>query len=293
MKRLSGLGSGMSYSAKKTVWKWTPAKIAAFSMFGVMMAALLYFESTSTRSTYEPVLVQEQRRAEPSITDFEKEYEEFLKKGTKIVSQETLDSLNAIENNSRSQTSVEPPSRSNTENSITPVATEKSTTRPQNRSENRSQASNAKGASNTAVDPEPLSENVENHLQTVEEIPTPKNHKKEDLIGVLEEVSPEDYNAIVNKSRSKERKSAQVITEEFFVEETISGRIYALSDGTPLAGVSVSVQGTDISTSSDSGGRYTITVPGDPEHRTIRYSYQGNSTERDVDPGTSVLNIRF
>ena len=49
MKRSLSAGSGMfgyHYGAKKTVWKWTTGKVIAFSAFGVMMAALIYIEST-------------------------------------------------------------------------------------------------------------------------------------------------------------------------------------------------------------------------------------------------------
>ena len=276
--------SSYQYSAKKTVWKWTPAKIAAFSMFGIMMAALLYFESTSSRTSYEPVLVQEQRNAEAPITDFEKEYQEFLKRGTKIVSQETLDSLNALENTDTDQTPVEQPANPEVEELIPPVQAKSRPVPKQSPTTSQPKVSSKS---------DQVPENIENKLQTVEDISTPKSEKKEDLIGVLEEVSPEEYSAILNNSRTKKEEQAKVITEEFYVEETISGRIYALSDGSPLAGVRIIVKGTDVSTVSDSGGRYTITVPGDPEHRTIRYSYQDSFTERDVDPGTSVLNIRF
>jgi hypothetical protein len=287
MKRFSGLGSGMSsyqYSAKKTVWKWTPAKIAAFSMFGIMMAALIYFESTSSRTSYEPVLVQEQRNAETPITDFEKEYQEFLKRGTKIVSQEALDSLNAIESTDADQAQVEQSPSTRVEELTPPV-----------QAKNRTTPRQSPPASKSPVDSQSdqVPENIENKLQTVEDISTPKSEKKEDLIGVLEEVSPEEYNAILNKSRIQKEEQGKAIIEEFYVEETINGRIYAISDGSPMAGVSITVKGTNVSTVSDSSGRYTITVPGDPEHRTIRYSYQDSFTERDVDPGTSVLNIRF
>ena len=262
-------------------------------MFGVMMAALVYFESTSSSTSFEPVLIQEQPRALPPTTDFDKEYQEFLKKGKKAVSQETLDSLSATENSVSELPKTDEPANQSAVTSSLPSQNERKQSTPEVQPSTRPQANSSTSSSGTATDSDRVPENVENSLQTVEVIPPPVNESNEQAIGVLEEVSPEDYNRALNQNRSRTEEPDGAITEEFYVEETISGRISALSDGTPIAGAKISIIGTDITAVSDSNGRYSITVPGNPEHRTIRYSYQGSNTERDVDPGTSVLNIRF
>lgn len=295
MKRYSGFGSsGMSsyqYSAKKSVWKWTPAKIAAFSMFGIMMAALVYFESTSGRTNYEPVVIQEKPSSVTATTDFEKEYQEFLKRGKKIVSQETLDSLNTIQNDPEIQTSGQ-----NSENRSTTV------------SENQIAASESKLPAANPLTNEPkipastnagiTTDNVEKKLETVRLTPHSNTQDdpevKRNSIGTLEEVSPDEYQTSALDTYSVNNEDPdKVITEEFYTEETITGKVAALLDGTPIQGVQISVKGTSNRATTDSTGKYSITVPGDPQYRTIHYSYQGNTTERDVAPGTNVVNVRF
>lgn len=292
MKRITGLSSGMSsyrYPNKKTAWKWTPAKIAAFSVFGFMMIALVYFESTSSRSTYnEPVQIREQSAPLTASSNFEKEYREFLSKGQKIVPQETLDSLNAIleQNNTDVQDEILDVPKS--EESVIPTQNEE--VRPTiNQSVSRP-------SSNNDVASKLSKDKANNKLETVELIPSSSlststsNNTK--TAGILEEAEILENTSEKNKNQS-ETSSNKVIVEEFYTEETIRGTILALADGTPLQGVKIAVNGTDKKATTDSAGRYSITVPGDPQHRTIRYSYLGNTTERDVAPGTSVVNIRF
>ena len=118
MRKSTSFSSGMSnyrYPAKKSTWKWTPAKIAAFTVFGLMMVALVYFESTSNRNIYnEPVEIKQQPAPLAATSDFDKEYQEFISQGEKIVPQELLDSLKAIEAQFESNTNRATPPASST-----------------------------------------------------------------------------------------------------------------------------------------------------------------------------------
>ena len=135
---------------------------------------------------------------------------------------------------------------------------------------------------------------VENNLGTIELNPPPTKKPPQDKtsslgLGTLEETNPPDDTNKPDRSESIDKS----ITEEFYTEEVITGRTMAASDGTPIEGVLIKVKGTERSGVSDANGQYSITVPGDPAHRTIQYSFQGNVTEREVVPGTDVVNIRF
>ena len=268
--------SSYQYSTNKKVWKWTPAKIAAFSMFGVMMVALVYFETSSGKT--HPDIVPNQ--AEPSTVstsnDFDKEYQEFLRKGRKVVSQETLDSLNALQS-----ASLIPPedNLSDLPNAPENTQTEKTEDNPVNDNDS----------------PKKIPDNLENKLK-VDLIPpaNTESPKNRDIIGTLEEANPNEFQEpVFNIDLTRNTQSDQSITEEFYTEETISGKVASLSNGAPIEGVKVSVKGTNNSAVSDKNGQYSITVPGDPSQRTIQYSYQGRSTERDVAPGNKVMNILF
>jgi hypothetical protein len=289
MKRITGLSSGMSsyrYPNKKTAWKWTPAKIAAFSVFGFMMVALVYFESTSSRNTYnEPVQIREQSAPLTASSNFEKEYRDFLSKGQKIVPQETLDSLNAIQDLNNTDAQDQIPDTPEPEEAV--ISTGYEEIRPA-----INQPANRPSSNNDAV----TKDKANNKLETVELTPSsnrsPSTGNKTQIAGKLEE-SEIVENAIEKSQNQSETSPNKVIVEEFYTEETITGTISALADGTPLQGVKVAVNGTDKKATTNSTGKYSITVPGDPQHRTIRYSYLGNTTERDVAPGTSVVNVRF
>lgn len=258
MKRSTGLSSRMSnydYAGKKNTWKWTPAKIAAFSMFGVMIGTIIYFESNSSRNSFEtPVPVNDGPSLSVQTIDFDKEYQEFLKRGKKIVDEETLDSIIRIQSIATTQ-----PLANKTPNSnIKPTNTQPKPT--------------TKSPALTPVPTQtPEVTTTENNFELIELTPL---ENKSDVIALR-----------VDKDES--------ITEEFYIEETITGSIASLADRTPLQGVTVTVKGTNRSVLSDSNGRYSIAVPGDPQQRTLQYSFRGNVTERDVSPGTDVINIRF
>ena len=287
MKRSTGLSTGRSnykYGAKKNPWKWTGGKIAAFSAFGILVAALIYIESRSDTTTL-PATTQLTGigTTEPAVTEFDKEYQQFLKQGKKIVSEKTLDSLEKL-----NSAPIDQPVNTSSNSNATPSRT------PQNTVSNRSLQ-----RKNTPPDNDNSSSNsregVENNLNPVPLLPSGNRQSaSKQIIGSLEEVEPSEQVTAVNTSPAGSSNGEdEVITEEFYTEETISGVIAAASDRTPISGVTISVKGTKIKTVSGPDGNYSITVPGDPQLRTILYSYQGNSTERDVSPGTKVMNVRF
>jgi hypothetical protein len=286
MKRSTGLSSRMSsysYPAKKNAWKWTPAKIAAFSMFGFMMVAIIYFESNSSRSSFEtPASVIEEPSFSTETSDFDKEYQDFLKRGKKIVTEETIDSLKQLQSSAQT---VPPVSKAPTLN-----------TQPSN---NQS-ASTTKSTAPVQAPARTPDIVVESKLEQVELRPpannsAPPSSLNKITLGTLEEVSPtnSDFNFSSKSEVESEVLEDKTITEEFYIEETITGTIAAASDGSAIQGATVTVKDTNRSAVSDSNGQYSIVVPGDPQHRTLQYSYGGNITERDVSPGANVINIRF
>lgn len=286
MRKNTSFSSGMSnyrYPAKKSTWKWTPAKIAAFTVFGLMMVALVYFESTSNRNIYnEPVEIKQQPTPLAATSDFDKEYQEFISQGKKIVPQEMLDSLKAIESQFEPNTSSSEPATSN--------ATQPSSDIPKAQIETP-----VPQVKQPVVTPTERSESTESsrNQQKTTNLPSSSNAVRgpTQITGELEEAEVE-----TPASRSLDKNidaDGNVIVEEFYTEETITGTISSMSDGTPLKGVAVSVNGTSNKVISDSQGKYSITVPGDPQFRTIRYTYMGNVTERDAAPGSKMLNVRF
>jgi len=281
MKRSTGLSSRMSsysYPAKKNAWKWTPAKIAAFSMFGFMMVAIIYFESNSSRSSFEtPASVIDEPSFSAETPDFDKEYQEFLKRGKKIVTEETIDSLNQLQSSAQTVSASKAPTLN---------------TRPSNNQSTSTTKSTAPVQA-PARTPEIVVEQVE--LRPPVNNSSPPSSLNKITLGTLEEVSPTntDFNFSTKSEVESEVLEDKTITEEFYIEETITGTIAAASDGSAIQGVTVTVKDTNRSAVSDSNGQYSIVVPGDPQHRTLQYSYDGNITERDVSPGANVINIRF
>jgi len=275
--------SNYRYANKKSAWKWTPAKIAAFSVFGLMMAALIYFETTANRNVYdEPVQITQQPAPLAASSDFEKEYQEFLSKGEKIVPQEMLDSLNAIE--TPEPELIETPAPASTNNpAARPTTQESSSTTPAAR----------KPVIKSSAKSKP-STNQNNRLEITEQPAASEirsSSRQDRASGTLVEAEPVVPER--NTTNRSNNASGKVIVEEFYTEETITGKVSSMSDGTPLQGVSISVNGTPHKAVTNQDGTYSITVPGDPQFRTIHYNYLGNVTERDVSPGAKVVNIRF
>src|SRR5687768_730881 len=60
-------------------------------------------------------------------------------------------------------------------------------------------------------------------------------------------------------------------------QHTVTGKVTASSDATPLPGVSVLVKGTTTGTSTDSDGRFSIAVP--TEDATLVLSFIGLTTQ--------------
>lgn len=275
--------SSYQNTSTKKAWKWTTAKIVAFSAFGILAIALVYLESAPDRvSTMEPVVERPAiKQEEPS--SFDKQYQEFLKRGKKIVSEETLDSIERAETVAVTKQQAPKKNSDNADHSS---------------SVRKSKTPTAITQSTSPEDPTPRVETrVENNLKPVQLSPASNNKQTAqtpNVTGSLEEIDPPEINTATSSVASKATdNSNEVITEEFYVEESISGTVSAISDRMPIQGVNIVVKGTSVKTVSDANGKYSITVPGDPLLRTISYSYQGKVTERDVAPGTEILNIRF
>jgi hypothetical protein len=241
---------------------------------------------------------------EPSFsvesTDFDKEYQNFLKRGKKIVTEETLDSLRQIQ----SSTQAESSSSRATESPTTAAETSTNNTPSRNnRTENNQSTPQTKSPapinnSRKTQDRGVNLKSIERTQPATNRNPPPSNLGRSNL-GSLEEITPPDEIISVDNSANKSGAvdsgviENNDITEEFYIEETITGRILAVSDGAAIQGVIITVKGTSRKAVSDSNGRYSITVPGDPQQRTLQYTFRGNITERDVSPGSEVINVRF
>ena len=283
MKKSIGAGSKMSnyqYGSKKTVWKWTAGKILAFSAFGVVVAGLIYTETRSNITANPEIISSSDGNFQSASTtiDFDQEYQEFLKKGKRVVPQYNSDSSTlSVQTSTQSVEAAQTPS-ANKRNVSASQQSRVDQSKP-----NRVPSLNTKNSNQASVE------------NNIEPVPLTSSNNKNRNIGTLEEIDPLDQSSRSGNLVSDQNPSTseEVIVEEFYTEDIVTGTISAMSDRTPLSGVEVTVKGTDIKSVTGSNGKYSIKVPGDPLYRTVRYSYQGNSTERDVVPGTEILNIRF
>jgi len=74
-----------------------------------------------------------------------------------------------------------------------------------------------------------------------------------------------------------------------FAQRTVTGRVTTAADGSPLAGVTVIVQGTTTGSLTDIDGRYSIAVPND--QAVLRFSFVG-FTEQSITVGLqSTINV--
>ena len=73
-----------------------------------------------------------------------------------------------------------------------------------------------------------------------------------------------------------------------FAQVQVSGVVTDAADGQPLPGVSVVVKGTNVSTSTDANGRYTINVAGDA---TLVFTFIGMKTQEEAVAGRSTINV--
>ena len=69
----------------------------------------------------------------------------------------------------------------------------------------------------------------------------------------------------------------------------ITGTVTSSEDGQPLPGASVSVKGTNVGTTSDAQGKYTLTVPSDA--KTLEISFVGLKTQEVEIGGKSVIDV--
>lgn len=76
----------------------------------------------------------------------------------------------------------------------------------------------------------------------------------------------------------------------FAQNRQVSGKVTSAEDGSPIAGVSVSIVGTNRATQTDPSGNYSITVP---EGSTLSYSYLGYVTQRVAVGSQSVVNVQL
>ncbi len=78
-----------------------------------------------------------------------------------------------------------------------------------------------------------------------------------------------------------------LVNQAWAQSRTVSGKVTAAEDGTPLPGVTVLVQGTTVGTATGVDGSYTINVPAG--NNTLAFSFIGYTTEtRSVDNASTV-----
>lgn len=80
-----------------------------------------------------------------------------------------------------------------------------------------------------------------------------------------------------------------LVASGFAVAQTISGRVSTSSDGTALPGVSVLVKGTTTGLTTDTDGRYSITVP--DESSVLVFSFIGFMTQEIVVGTRTAINV--
>ncbi|WAC10363.1 SusC/RagA family TonB-linked outer membrane protein [Dyadobacter pollutisoli] len=74
------------------------------------------------------------------------------------------------------------------------------------------------------------------------------------------------------------------------LDKTIKGKITAKTDGSAMPGVNIIVKGTQVGTSSDASGNYSITISDQPR-QVLVFSYIGHETQEVTVGNESVINI--
>ena len=275
MKRrgLRSSSAGRDSAGKK--WKWTTSKIVVFIIFGLLIIGIFFTEAFFSGSKQAPV--ESNNRvdpvADPSTNDpsMDRYFDSIIRSsGQTVVSRILRDSLQV------EQTDV--PQTTPTTN--TPNRTNERPTPVRNTPVPRSQTSTSSGGG-AAANNEPVASGNSSQLRLSDE---------GEIVEVQSNNNPRQ-NTTTNQNPEPEPDSA--IEEQFYTPVTVTGIITASSDGTALSGVTIAVKGTAISTKTGFDGKYAIAVPGNPQYRTLQFSYRGNGAERTVYPDTKVINIRF
>ncbi|MBL7858571.1 MAG: SusC/RagA family TonB-linked outer membrane protein [Cyclobacteriaceae bacterium] len=82
---------------------------------------------------------------------------------------------------------------------------------------------------------------------------------------------------------------ALTIVHVWAQERTLSGRVTASEDGTPLPGVNIVLKGTTSGTVTDSDGRYTVTVPADGG--TLLFSFIGLVSQEVIVGNRAIIDL--
>src|SRR5690606_4240441 len=72
--------------------------------------------------------------------------------------------------------------------------------------------------------------------------------------------------------------------------QTVTGTVVASESGSPLPGVTVNVQGTDVTTVTDASGRYTVEV-NNPQTDTLTFSSIGYATQNVPVNGRTTIDV--
>ncbi len=251
----SGIGVSSSSNPNDGKWKWTKTKIILFSVFGVFLLILLFTEVI----LFEP------------YEDLTGEYQDL----------DYLPDLYTSSDYSQIDTAV---------NNLPPVATGSTGNSPLIRG-TQSQTTNQRNEDPPASS-NPPSRTVPERNATEESVTeAPPTQLRVSDEGEIVEVNQTEVNSQQKEPPATETEST--IEEQFYTPVTVTGVITSASDGTALSEVRITVKGTAISTLTDFGGKYAIAVPGNPLYRTLQFSYRGNVSERNVQPDTKVINIKF
>src|SRR5262245_57132108 len=75
------------------------------------------------------------------------------------------------------------------------------------------------------------------------------------------------------------------------VGQTVTGRVTASSDDSPLPGVSVLLKGTTTGSTTDTDGRFTIQVPANDRDAVLAFSFIGFATQEISVSGRTAIDV--
>src|SRR5688572_3535763 len=83
--------------------------------------------------------------------------------------------------------------------------------------------------------------------------------------------------------------ATQAFADPSIAEVTVTGKVTAADDGSPLPGVNVYVKGTQVGTITDSEGVYSLTT--DEDNGILVFSYIGYATQEVSIGGRTSINV--
>lgn len=246
--------SNYQYLEEEKSWKWTKGKVAAISLFGLLVLGLIFSEVILFKPYEVPT---------DNSNDALQEYRSVKDQQDWSYLLEEIDEDNTLE-----------------EVDVASIPDLPDVTVEEN--ENIGGGNQGPAPSTSANRPTPSREIAERPELRISDN------------GEIVEVANVNKNKPGNQPPGETVESTNsTIEEEFYTEVAVTGTITSASDSRPIAGVVITVKRTAITTATDANGKYAIIVPGNPEYRMLSFSYRGNISERRVQPDTRVINLRF